>query len=373
MRAADVLIVGGGIVGAACAREFARRGLSVAVLESQALGGGATAASMGHLLVTDDEDGSSAGEHALTRRSLQLWQDWLDASAGHAEQAEYQRCGTLWIASDDADMALAARKAAWLRERGLRAELLDAAELARAEPLLRSGLQGAMKLPDDGRVYPPKVVARWLDEARATLIRGEACALGPGATVRLHDGRQLWAALLVLAAGLSTQRWLPPGCLIAKKGQLAITQRYPGLVAHQLVELAYLKNAHLSDQDTVSFNIQPRPEGQLLIGSSRQPGRGDAALDMALLGRMLTHACSYVPELAQMQLLRAWTGLRPASADGLPLIGAHPVRRQVWVAAGHEGLGISTAPASAELLADLALGGEPRLDPTPFSPARFAT
>ncbi len=368
-----MLILGGGIVGAACAREFARRGLSVAVLESQALGGGATAASMGHLLVPDDEDGCGAGEHALTRRSQQLWQDWLDAAAGHAEQAEYQRCGTLWIASDEADMALAARKAAWLRERGLRAELLDASALARAEPMLRGDLQGALKLPDDGRVYPPKVVARWLEEADATLIRGEVAELGLGASVRLRDGRTLWGGLLVLAAGLATQRWLRPGCLQAKKGQLAITQRYPGLMKHQLVELAYLKNAHLSDQDTVSFNVQPRPGGQLLIGSSRQPGRDDAALDMALLGRMLKHACSYLPELAQLQLLRAWTGLRPASADGLPLIGAHPDRRQVWVAAGHEGLGISTAPASAELLADLALAAEPRIDPAPFAPARFAT
>lgn len=370
-----MLIIGAGIVGAACAREFARRGLSVAVIESQALGGGASAASMGHLLIPDAEGAAAPSpelaEHHLARRSMQLWQDWLQSSAEHPDEAEYQRCGSLWLAADDEDMVLAARKAQWLAQQGLQAELIDAPALARCEPLLRPGLVGALRVPGDGRVYPPRVVTSWLEEAQARVIRAEVIDIDAAGSVRLADGRRLWAAMVVLAAGLGSQRWLPPGCLSPKKGQLAITQRYPGLVQHQLIELAYLKNAHLSDVDTVSFNLQPRPHGQLLIGSSRQPGRGDRALDHALLGRMLSHACSYLPALGQLDLLRCWTGVRPASADGCPLIGAHTERRGLWLAAGHEGLGITTAPASAELLADLSLGGTPQLDPRPFAPARF--
>ncbi|MCV2361504.1 FAD-binding oxidoreductase [Paucibacter sp. TC2R-5] len=369
-RSADVLIVGAGIIGAACARAYARQGLSVCVIEPGAIGGGATAAAMGHLLVVDDEAGGADAEFQLTRRSQQLWQQWLDENSEHPALAEHQACGTLWIAADAEELALAERKQGWLAARGLAAEMLGATDLARAEPMLRQGLAGAMRVPGDARVYPPKVAARWLAEARAELIEGQVLSFD-GHGVVLADGRRFWGALTVLCAGLAAQAWLPPGWLIPKKGQLAITQRYPGMLNHQLVELGYIKKAHLSDQDTVSFNVQPRPGGQLLIGSSRQIGRSDRKLDPAILQDMLRQACSYLPGLRDLSLLRCWTGVRPASRDGQPLIGAHPELARVWLATGHEGLGITTSLATAELLVDLSLGATPLLDAGPFSPSRF--
>ncbi|MEJ6004069.1 FAD-dependent oxidoreductase [Paucibacter sp. AS339] len=373
-RTADVLIVGAGIIGAACARAFARQGLSVAVIEPAALGGGATAASMGHLLIVDDEAGGADAEFKLTQRSQQLWADWLAQAPQHAEQVEHLRCGTLWIAADEEELALAERKQAWYQARGMAAEMLNSAQLAHAEPMLRPGLSGALHVPADARVYPPKVVARWLEEARAHIITGEVISFD-GASVSLSDGRQLWGAMTVLCAGLASQRWLPEGWLLPKKGHLAITQRGPQAVHHQLVELGYIKKAHVLDADTVSFNVQPRPGGQLFIGSSRQLGAqacADRALDPLMLKQMLGLACDYMPALAELSLLRCWTGVRPASRDGQPLIGAHPELPRVWLACGHEGLGITTSLATAELLAELALGHSTTLDPGAFSPARFA-
>ena len=365
MRTADVLIVGAGIIGAACAREFAAMGLSVAVVEPGAIGGGATAAAMGHLLVVDD------AEFELSRRSSQLWQQWLDESSEHAAQAEHQRCGTLWIAADEEELQEARRKQAWYAERGIASELIDAAALARLEPMLRPGLAGGLRMPADARVYPPRVAARWLAEARAQIITGEVAALD-GNSLRLADGRQFWGAMVVLCTGLASQRWLPSGWLIAKKGQLAITQRQSGVqVNHQLVELGYLKKAHLANEDSVSFNVQPRPGGQLLIGSSRQLRQADSRIDHAMLARMLASTTDYLPGLADLNLLRCWSGLRPASRDGLPLIGAHPSLARVWLACGHEGLGITTSLATAELLVDLSLGRELQIDPAPFHPSRL--
>lgn len=356
------------MLGAACAREYLRQGLSVAVIERGAIAAGATAASMGHLLRVDAEGDADPHEYQLSHRSMQLWQAWLDESREHADAAEHQRCGTLWIAADDEEMSAAARKQAWLQAHGHAAELLDAGELARAEPLLRPGLTGALRVPDDARVYPPRVAARWLGDAQ--VIHGEVSRIDAHGLL-LTDGRRLWSALTILCGGLASQRFLPAGCLVPKKGQLAITQRQPQAVHHQLVELGYLKNAHRTDEDTVSFNVQPRPGGQLLIGSSRQLGRDDPALDMPMLGRMLDHACSFLPSLQQMSLLRCWSGIRPASSDGRPLIGAHPLLPRVWTACGHEGLGITTSLASAELLVQLSLGQLPLLDPQPYAPARF--
>ncbi|OYU26893.1 MAG: D-amino-acid oxidase [Burkholderiales bacterium PBB2] len=370
-RHADVIVIGGGIIGAACAREYARQGLTVAVVEPGPIGGGATAASMGHLLTVDALDPADQTESDFSRRSLQLWQDWLQAQEAHRELAEYSRCGTLWLAADAEELALAERKCAWFGSQGLAAEMLKPEALFDAEPLLRRDLCGALRAPDDGRVYPPRVAARWLQEAQAKVFRARAVGFD-GASVRLDDGRELWGAMTVICTGLAAQQHLPAGWLLPKKGHLAITQRHPGRVQHQLVELGYLKRAHLVDQDTVSFNLQPRPGGQLLIGSSRQIGREDRELDPALLKQMLRQALHYMPGLGELSLLRCWTGVRPASGDGQPLIGAHPFLRRCWLATGHEGLGITTALATAELLVQLSLGQPCSLDPSPFRPERFS-
>lgn len=118
---------------------------------------------------------------------------------------------------------------------------------------------------------------------------------------------------------------------------------------HQLVELGYGASAH-GGGTSVAFNLQPRPTGQLLIGSSRQFDNREREL-ICLLAQMLDRARHFVPALATLNIIRCWSGLRAASQDGNPLIGPHPARRGVWLALGHEGLGVTTAPATAELLA----------------------
>src|SRR6187200_2240047 len=126
----DVVIIGGGIVGAACAAECAGAGLRVAIVEATMIGGGATAAGMGHLVVMDD----SEAQFALTRYSQQLWDAVSDELP---REVEHDACGTIWIAADDEEMAEARRKATFYSERGVPVELLDAQALAEAEPSLR--------------------------------------------------------------------------------------------------------------------------------------------------------------------------------------------------------------------------------------------
>src|SRR5205809_7953167 len=95
-----------------------------------------------------------------------------------------------------------------------------------------------------------------------------------------------------------------------RKGHLVITDRYPGFVHHQLVELGYLKSAHTLTTDSVAFNVQPRRTGQLLIGSSRQFGVEETEVDPGILGRMIDRACGYMPALSAPSAIRTWTGLR---------------------------------------------------------------
>src|SRR5919106_4747696 len=123
----DVVIIGGGIVGAACAAECAAEGLRVAIVEAKMIGGGATAAGMGHLVVMDD----SEAQFALTRYSQLLWNEIKDDLP---REVEHDACGTIWIAADDDEMAEARRKATFYSERGVAVEILDAQSLAEAEP-----------------------------------------------------------------------------------------------------------------------------------------------------------------------------------------------------------------------------------------------
>ena len=91
---------------------------------------------------------------------------------------------------------------------------------------------------------------------------------------------------------------------------------------------------------------------------------------MPILQQMLQRAFAYLPVLRELQAIRVWTGLRPATPDGRPYLGPVPGRRDVWVAAGHEGLGVTTALGSARVIVDSLLGRTPAIDPAPYAPAR---
>lgn len=367
MQTTDVLVIGAGIVGAACAHALAQAGLSVRVIDARL--GGATAAGMGHLVVMDD----NPAELALSKSSLDLWHAW----APHLDtDCTFTACGTLWIAANDKELHAAHAKRATLQAQGVACELLDAAALARAEPALRPGLAGALKVQDDSVVYAPRAAQWLLDQAaqHAPLVIEQAKAVQiNGPTVTLRDGSQRSAGDIVLASGIHAAMLCPGLPLRPKKGHVVITDRYPGTVHHQLVELGYITSAHHSDGTSVAFNVQPRPTGQLLIGSSREFDTTDPAINDAVLGRMLRRALTYLPGLADLNAIRTWTGFRAATPDGLPIIGAHPHQPHLWLAVGHEGLGVTTAPATAQLLAAQIAGAPLPLDPSPFAAHRFAS
>jgi glycine/D-amino acid oxidase-like deaminating enzyme len=121
----------------------------------------------------------------------------------------------------------------------------------------------------------------------------------------------------------------------------------------------------------VAFNIQPRKTGQTLIGSSRQFDAQDTAVDQAILDRMLHRAFEYMPKLARLSATRVWTGHRAATPDKLPLIGPSVVSDRIWLATGHEGLGITTSLGTGRMVADLLLGRPTGIPASPYSPARF--
>ncbi|HEU0230903.1 MAG TPA: FAD-dependent oxidoreductase [Burkholderiaceae bacterium] len=371
----DVIVIGAGIVGAACAHELAAHGLDVQVIDRATVGAGVTAAGMGHLVVMDE----SPAEFALSAYSRDLWL----ALAGQLDARHaFVRCGTLWVATDEEELAVARTRVQVLRAEGIACENLDGAQLREAEPALREGLAGGMVVPDDGVVYAPAVAAWLLAQpvsGRIVTRTGIGVASLDASGARLDDGSRVSAGAILLANGLQAPELLPGLPMQAKKGHLAITDRYPGTVRHQILELGYIKSAHNHSGTSVAFNVQPRPTGQLLIGSSRQFDTLDPAIDPPVLARMLRRAAEYLPALPDLNVIRTWTGFRPASRDGLPLIGpaaqfTHDMdgAPPLWLAVGHEGLGVTTALGTARLLAAQMLDLPLPLDAVPYLPERFA-
>ncbi|HEY6336966.1 MAG TPA: FAD-dependent oxidoreductase [Candidatus Sulfotelmatobacter sp.] len=364
----DVVIVGAGIVGAACAEDFARRGTSVAIVDRDIVGSGATAAGMGHIVVMDDSD----AQFALTRYSQQLWQGLRPELP---DDVEYEQCGTIWVAADEEEMTEVLRKHKYYAARGVPTEVLDAQSMQRIEPNLRDNIAGGLLVAEDAVLYPPCAARFLVERAQA---QGAKLRLGSSVTqigqgrVHLSDGLEISAQVIVNAAGA----WAPeltPGAEIKKrKGHLVITDRYPGFLRHQLVELGYLKSAHSVSADSVAFNVQPRRTGQILIGSSRQYGAEHKDVDQEILTRMLQRAREYMPALGPLSAVRTWTGFRAATPDKLPLIGPWQGDKSLFLATGHEGLGITTSLGTARILVDQITNSAPEIPIEPYLPSRMA-
>ena len=357
---AEVIVVGAGIVGSACAHELARRGLDVLVLDSRR--GGATAVGMGHLVAMDD----NPAELALSDYSIQAWRAW---AADLPEDCAYRNCGTLWLAADASELAEAERKRQALQAAGVACRMLGAARLYALEPALRPGLAGALEVSGDGILYAPNA-ARWLlDQAGPRL---------PAVRRSQRSGRQPPAPgrrPLAERRGAGAGQRHP--CRRAVRGAADPPEERPPADHRPL-------SRHPPPSTGGTRLCQQRPRQQRYLGSLQRP----AAPHRAGLPRLLAavrharpaggrpgagaHAAACPgPGLAGLNAIRAWTGFRAATPDGLPLLGEHPAQPGLWLAVGHEGLGVTTAPGSARLLAAQLFGETPPLDATPYLPQRF--
>jgi glycine/D-amino acid oxidase-like deaminating enzyme len=369
--ARHVIVVGAGIVGAAVAEALAVDGNRVTVIDRGVPVCGATAAAMGHVVAMDEAEPWLT----LTTMSRQMWHARLPELPA---AVDHSRCGTIWLARDDEENKEAESKHRRLTSYGVRAELLDPHSLYEAEPGLRRGLVGGLLVPDDATIYPAAATLTMLRRVRALggkVLHRETVTSMSGTELRLASGRRLTCDYAVNATGAAAAKLVSDCGVRARKGQLIATNRYAGLVKHQLIELSYTRSAHVDhdlDAPAVAFNVQPRPTGELLIGSCRYYGDETPWVDFKILARMVNRAVEYLPALSSLAFNRVWTGLRAASPDGLPLIGPHPDDPNLILATGHEGLGITTSLATAKLISDYLANRAGVIPLEPYLPARLS-
>lgn len=363
----DVAVIGAGIIGASCAWECARAGLRVVVLEGGEPGGWTTSTNNGQILV---EDGSEP-EFLLTRFGVRLWNE---LGPELPAEAEYRKLGTIWVAADEREMQAVEQRQRYYSVRGVPSESLDEERLRHEEPNLRQGLAGGLFMPADAVVTATAATRFLLDRVELAdgLVRtGERVTALEPSSARLARGKVVTATHLINAAGVAAPTLSPGVPVRPRKGVLAYTDPQPDFVSHQLLEMGYVRRARDLSSDSISFNVQPRPTGEIRVGSSRQWDISTRDVEPAVLHAMIGRAIEYMPNLARFPIIRTAAGLRPASGDGVPLIGPWPPQESVYLAAGHEGLGITMALATGRLIADQLLGRSSEIPTEPYLPARL--
>jgi len=358
---ADAIVIGGGVMGLAAARELRRRQYSVTVLERAQPGRAASWASAGIIGATLRYE--SDPRYALRQLSAQLWPEF--ASAIQEESGidpEYLEIGCIQLAETDAELA-GLRQAA---QRTDGADFLDAERLRKLEPNISQHMLGGLLVPGGN------VDNRRLCRALEIGVRWAGVTIETGAEVRqvTTSGRSV--------AGVETaDRQFPADIVIVAAGAWSgairnLEPRPP--VGPQRGQILALDHAAVGIQHVLLTTddpyFVPRADGRLVVGATREEAGWDASLTAGGVVWLLRRAIEVVPALEHSPILELWTGFRPLCADGLPLIGRGALDG-LYFLTGHGPSGIAPLPGSIALLMALIANEPPPVAPEPFDPLRF--
>ncbi|MER5900728.1 FAD-binding oxidoreductase [Streptomyces mirabilis] len=371
----DVVVVGAGMVGAACALYAARAGLDVALVDRGPVAGGTTGAGEGNLLVSDKEPGPELDLALLSGRL------WADLAEELGEAFEYEAKGGVVVAATPEGLTALETFAAGQRAAGVEAVPVAADQLHTLEPHLAPGLPGAVHYPQDTQVMPALAAAHLVRASGARLLTGrtvtEVLRTADGAVRGVRTDRgDLHAPVVVNAAGTWGAEvaalagvFLP---VLPRRGFVLVTEPLPRRVRHKVYAADYVADVA---SDSAALGTSPVVEGTaagpILIGASRERVGFDRSFSLPAVRALAAGATRLFPFLADVRALRTYLGFRPYMPDHLPAIGPDPRVPGLFHACGHEGAGIGLATGTGRLIAQVVAGGTPDLDLTPFRPDRF--
>ncbi|MFD8593498.1 NAD(P)/FAD-dependent oxidoreductase [Kitasatospora sp. NPDC059646] len=371
----DAVVVGAGVVGAACAYYAAKAGLRVAVVDRGPVAGGTTGAGEGNLLVSDKEPGP---ELDLALLSTALWRELAE---DFGDRVEYEPKGGLVVATAPAGLDALHGFAAGQRTAGVDAVPVAADELRGLEPHLAEDLPGGVLYPQDAQVQPALAAAHLLRASGADRYLGEAVTAlrrGPDGAIAgvVTERRELAAPAVVNAAGtwggavaeLAGVR-LP---VLPRRGFVLVTEPLPRIVRRKVYAADYVADVASGSADLQSSAVvEGTPAGPVLIGASRERVGFDRTLSPEVLRRLAGQAAALFPVLRTVAVQRAYRGFRPYLPDHLPAIGRDARVPGLYQACGHEGAGIGLAPATGLLISRQLVEEKPEFDLSPFRPERF--
>ncbi|KAI4354158.1 hypothetical protein L6164_003051 [Bauhinia variegata] len=409
-QAFDVVIIGAGIIGLTLARQFLIEShLSVAVVDKCVPCSGATGAGQGYIWMAHKTPGSDIWDLAM--RSRKLWEMLAESirekGLDPLVELGWKKTGSLLVGRTPAELDVLKKRVKQLREAGLKAEYLCSSDLVEEEPsLLVDKESGAAFFPDDCQLDAHHTVAfiekanryfaskgryaEFYHEPVKCFIRGRNGEVEAVQTLK----NTLYGKAIVVAAGCWT------GSLIhdlgielhvpvrPRKGHLLVLENFDSLqLNHGLMEAGYINHQTINSPPTLSSSEQSDHErtlsvsmtatldasGNLLLGSSREFVGFNTELDESIVNYIWDRAGDFFPKLKRLNLSdlsgsrKVRVGLRPYMPDGKPVIGPVPGLSNVYLAAGHEGGGLSLALGTAEMVTDMVLGRHGIIDNSPFA------
>lgn len=376
-----VVIVGAGIVGAACAEALTRHGAQVTIVDRAGVAAETSSRCEGNLLVSDKEPGPEAELALVANR---MWRDLAERLDGDRlpdqPPTELEQKGGVVVVFAGGEEPLA-ELAASQRAMGITAEAMTREQLLAAEPHVAPDVASAVWYPQDAQIQPSLATQALVAVARhrgATLVRQPVVG-GVVAGGRLVGVRTPHDTIAADAVVNCTGPWAGEVAALLgghadirpRRGMILVTTPMPQRVFHKVYDGDYVGAVGSGDAALqTSTVVESTPAGTVLIGSSRERVGFDETPSHAAIAEIAAKAVRVFPFLERTTLLRSYMGFRPYAPDHVPIIGEDAALPGLVHASGHEGAGIGLAPATAELVAHAVLGTEAPIAPDPYLPSR---
>ncbi len=367
-KSVDVAVVGGGVIGSAITLYLSMRGYTCKLFEQREFGWGASGATAGVVGPLWHVPHANEAAMELGLASLREFPRLTEALAETGVSTGFRRSGILNVARTEEQAQELREGLAWQGELGLGVRWVDAGELLELERHVAPGALGGVYSPEEGFVHGRSFVRAMANAASSVFGARLAEGVEVGGLITEGDrvvgvesseGR-LYAEHVVLAAGPWSGlagRWLPEALPVRPAKGQRLLLRKPGFMPTMPV------------RDYGRY-VMPQPDGSILVAATRHEGEFDTRVTADAVGELLTDAARAFPLLRDAEFAGAMAGVRPASPDGLPIIGPVPGREGLIVAAGHDSAGVMLAPGTAQMVADYVMSGD-AAPLEPFGVGRF--
>lgn len=384
---ADVVVVGGGVIGTSVAYYLAKSGADVILVEEGRIGNGSSSGCDGFVIMQSKSPGphlNMALASEIMYRTLPEELDW---------DIEYEHSGGMIVIEREEELVAMKKFMEKQRSIGLEVDLLSGDEARKLEPALAPHIVGATISKRDAQVNPMQLMFGYAQAAErkgARILRNAPVTeiLTDGnnrVTGVMAGGNKISAGSVVCCTGVYTPGLLGPMGIDLpikpRRGQLLVTEPVEPMVKHVMLCARYIAAKYHPEllegaQDDamrlgVGMALEQTREGGFLIGSTREFVGFDRSNTALGVKTVAAHAARIVPGLRNIRVVRTFAGLRPYTPDGKAFMGKAPRYEGLYVAAGHEGDGIAYSPITGKTMADLITTGKTEIDLTPFAVDRL--